>query len=180
MFNQGTVLLLSQEMISLQSNVKLRAVQNTNVVLCMVRCLQTSVVSRELSLLFLVQVFSCTYTSLIASLTAEQARRFNDPDSEYQVLVASDAIGMGLNLSIKRIIFNSMIKTNGEKLVRLLHTEVKQIAGWQIITLAFLLMFLAISHCSTLTLLFLLFLLNPNILLYPVYRTSWPEKLAIS
>ena len=64
------------------------------------------------------------------SLTAEQARRFNDPDSEYQVLVASDAIGMGLNLSIKRIIFNSMIKTNGEKLVRLLHTEVKQIAGW--------------------------------------------------
>ena len=54
MFNQGTVLLLSQEMISLQSNVKLRAVQNTNVVLFMVRCLQTSVVSRELSLLFLV------------------------------------------------------------------------------------------------------------------------------
>ena len=74
-------------------------------------------------------LFSCIYTSLIASLTAEQARRFNDPDSEYQVLVASDAIGMGLNLSIKRIIFNSMIKTNGEKLVRLLHTEVKQIAG---------------------------------------------------
>jgi ATP-dependent RNA helicase SUPV3L1/SUV3 len=29
---------------------------------------------------------------------AEQARLFNDPNSGYDVLVASDAIGMGLNL----------------------------------------------------------------------------------
>ena len=42
-----------------------------------------------------------------------QAGRFNNPDSGYDVLVASDAIGMGLNLSIKRIIFNSMFKFDG-------------------------------------------------------------------
>ena len=28
----------------------------------------------------------------------EQARRFNDPNDEHCVMVASDAIGMGLNL----------------------------------------------------------------------------------
>ena len=37
--------------------------------------------------------------------------------------------GMGLNLSIKRIIFNSMLKHNGDKIVQLDHSHVKQIAG---------------------------------------------------
>ena len=54
-------------------------------------------------------------------IRAEQARLFNDPNSEYEILVASDAIGMGLNLSIKRIIFNSLFKNNGEKIVRVSH-----------------------------------------------------------
>lgn len=69
------------------------------------------------------------YGSLPPNVRAEQARRFNDPDSEYEILVASDAIGMGLNLSIKRIIFNSMFKHNGEKIAQLDHSAVKQIAG---------------------------------------------------
>jgi len=34
------------------------------------------------------------YGSLPPDVRAEQARRFNDPNSEYQILVASDAIGM--------------------------------------------------------------------------------------
>lgn len=34
------------------------------------------------------------YGSLPPNVRAEQARRFNDPDSEYDILVASDAIGM--------------------------------------------------------------------------------------
>ncbi len=38
------------------------------------------------------------YGSLPPQIRAEQARLFNDPDSGYDVLVASDAIGMGLNL----------------------------------------------------------------------------------
>jgi ATP-dependent RNA helicase SUPV3L1/SUV3 len=43
--------------------------------------------------------------------------------------VASDAIGMGLNLNIRRIIFNSIFKFNGEVVVRLDHSAVKQISG---------------------------------------------------
>lgn len=43
--------------------------------------------------------------------------------------MASDAIGMGLNLSIRRIIFNSIFKSNGEEIVQLSHSAVKQIAG---------------------------------------------------
>lgn len=43
------------------------------------------------------------YGKLPPEIRASQARRFNDPDSGYDILVASDAIGMGLNLNIKRM-----------------------------------------------------------------------------
>lgn len=69
------------------------------------------------------------YGKLPPQTRADQARRFNDPESGYDILVASDAIGMGLNLNIKRIIFNSIFKFNGDKIVRLGHSEVKQISG---------------------------------------------------
>lgn len=69
------------------------------------------------------------YGKLPPQTRADQARRFNDPDSGYDILVASDAIGMGLNLNIKRIIFNSIFKFNGEKIIRLSHSEIKQISG---------------------------------------------------
>lgn len=69
------------------------------------------------------------YGSLPPQTRSEQARRFNDPDSGYDVLVASDAIGMGLNLNIRRIIFNSMFKNDGTGIVRLDHSAVKQISG---------------------------------------------------
>jgi ATP-dependent RNA helicase SUPV3L1/SUV3 len=38
------------------------------------------------------------YGSLPAEVRAQQAKWFNDPDNDYDFLVASDAIGMGLNL----------------------------------------------------------------------------------
>lgn len=69
------------------------------------------------------------YGKLPPQTRADQARRFNDPNSGYDILVASDAIGMGLNLNIKRVIFNSIFKYNGEKVVRLSHSEIKQISG---------------------------------------------------
>ena len=69
------------------------------------------------------------YGKLPPQTRADQARRFNDPDSGYDILVASDAIGMGLNLNIKRIVFNSIFKFNGEKIIRLSHSEIKQISG---------------------------------------------------
>lgn len=45
------------------------------------------------------------------------------------VLVASDAIGMGLNLNISRIIFSTMKKFDGESIRDLTVPEIKQIAG---------------------------------------------------
>lgn len=38
------------------------------------------------------------YGSLPPEIRAQQARLFNDPDNDYDIIVASDAIGMGLNL----------------------------------------------------------------------------------
>ncbi|XP_045190308.2 ATP-dependent RNA helicase SUV3 homolog, mitochondrial-like [Mercenaria mercenaria] len=39
-----------------------------------------------------------------------QSRKFNDPNDPCSVLVATDAVGMGLNLAIKRVVFYSLIK----------------------------------------------------------------------
>ncbi|KAL1638288.1 RNA helicase [Neofusicoccum ribis] len=69
------------------------------------------------------------YGSLPPETRAQQARLFNDPDSGYDILVASDAIGMGLNLSIKRVIFASVTKFNGFEEVPLTIPHLKQIAG---------------------------------------------------
>ncbi|EDU42082.1 Superfamily II helicase [Pyrenophora tritici-repentis] len=69
------------------------------------------------------------YGGLPPETRAQQARLFNDPDNDYDYLVASDAIGMGLNLAIKRVIFETTVKNNGEQLVPLQISEIKQIAG---------------------------------------------------
>jgi ATP-dependent RNA helicase SUPV3L1/SUV3 len=54
---------------------------------------------------------------------------FNDDSSDLNVLVASDAIGMGLNLNISRIIFSAMKKFDGFSFRELTVSEIKQIAG---------------------------------------------------
>ncbi|PWY79265.1 ATP-dependent RNA helicase SUV3 [Aspergillus heteromorphus CBS 117.55] len=69
------------------------------------------------------------YGSLPAEIRTQQASLFNDPDNDYDFLVASDAIGMGLNLSCKRIIFETVIKRLPSGLQRLSVPEIKQIAG---------------------------------------------------
>ncbi len=43
-------------------------------------------------------------------LLRAQANRFNDPNDKCKILVATDAVGMGLNLNIRRIIFYSLKK----------------------------------------------------------------------
>jgi hypothetical protein len=45
------------------------------------------------------------------------------------VLVATDAIGLGLNLTIQRIVFSAMTKFDGTRVRNLTVSEVKQIAG---------------------------------------------------
>ncbi|OSS45156.1 hypothetical protein B5807_09095 [Epicoccum nigrum] len=69
------------------------------------------------------------YGSLPPETRAQQARLFNDPDNDYDYLVASDAIGMGLNLAIKRVIFESTMKSDGARYVTLAVSDIKQIAG---------------------------------------------------
>ncbi|EAA33169.2 hypothetical protein GE21DRAFT_5878 [Neurospora crassa] len=69
------------------------------------------------------------YGSLPPETRAAQAALFNDPNNEYDFLVASDAIGMGLNLEIKRVVFESAFKFDGMAHRPLTIPEVKQIGG---------------------------------------------------
>lgn len=69
------------------------------------------------------------YGSLPPETRAQQARLFNDPNNEYDYLVASDAVGMGLNLAIKRIIFEASNKYDGIAQHTLAVADIKQIAG---------------------------------------------------
>ncbi|XP_042449780.1 ATP-dependent RNA helicase SUV3, mitochondrial-like [Zingiber officinale] len=72
---------------------------------------------------------SVVYGSLPPTTRTKQAKMFNDESSEFDVLVASDAIGMGLNLNISRIIFSTLEKFDGVCTRDLTVSEVKQIAG---------------------------------------------------
>ncbi|KAM0683394.1 RNA helicase [Mitosporidium daphniae] len=69
------------------------------------------------------------YGTLPLESRTVQARLFNDPNSDYDVLVATDAIGMGLNLNIKRIIFSSLLKWDGGKKAMIPHQAIRQISG---------------------------------------------------
>ncbi|XP_064631088.1 ATP-dependent RNA helicase SUPV3L1, mitochondrial-like [Lineus longissimus] len=74
------------------------------------------------------------YGGLPPGTKLAQAQKFNDPDDPCKVMVATDAIGMGLNLSIKRIIFYSLVKPHlnekGEKEMDLISTsQALQIGG---------------------------------------------------
>ncbi|KAG7305200.1 RNA helicase [Plutella xylostella] len=50
------------------------------------------------------------YGSLPPGTKLAQANKFNDPENSCKVMVATDAIGLGINLSIRRIIFYSLVK----------------------------------------------------------------------
>eukprot|EP00899_Mesostigma_viride_P021896 jgi/Mesvir1/29708/Mv00941-RA.1 len=69
------------------------------------------------------------YGSLPPETRSKQATLFNTPGNGYDVLVASDAVGLGLNLSIRRIILSTVHKFDGTEHRMLLPSEVKQIAG---------------------------------------------------
>ncbi|KAJ1950896.1 RNA helicase [Linderina macrospora] len=69
------------------------------------------------------------YGGLPPEARVEQARLFNDPDSGYDVLVASDAVGMGINLSIKRVVFVTMSKFDGVTNRPISVSQTRQIGG---------------------------------------------------
>ncbi|UFH58089.1 helicase-related protein [Sulfurovum mangrovi] len=70
---------------------------------------------------------SVVYGNLSPEVRREEARRFREGESD--ILVATDAIAMGLNLPIKTILFAKDNKFDGLRRRELLPTEVKQIAG---------------------------------------------------
>lgn len=67
------------------------------------------------------------YGSLSPLVRRREAERFRS--GEAQVLVATDAIGLGLNLPIRRIVFATVDKFDGVDERRLTPQEVRQIAG---------------------------------------------------
>ncbi|CAG2100687.1 unnamed protein product [Medioppia subpectinata] len=74
------------------------------------------------------------YGTLPPATKLSQTNKFNDPNDSCKVLVATDAIGMGLNLSLRRVIFYSLIKPTlnekGEKEMDVISTsQALQIAG---------------------------------------------------
>lgn len=74
------------------------------------------------------------YGGLPPGTKLAQAAKFNDVNNSCKVMVATDAIGMGLNLSIRRIIFYSLIKPSvnekGEKEMDVISvSQALQIAG---------------------------------------------------
>ncbi|CAE6434530.1 unnamed protein product [Rhizoctonia solani] len=69
------------------------------------------------------------YGRLPPEVRSEQAQLFNDEESGYDVIVASDSVGMGLNLKIKRVVFLRTDKWNGKQDTPLSIPLIKQIAG---------------------------------------------------
>lgn len=70
---------------------------------------------------------SVIYGSLPPEIRRRQMSLFNS--GETKVVVSTDAIGMGLNLPVKRIVFLEMDKFDGTKRRPLEVSEIKQIAG---------------------------------------------------
>ncbi len=70
---------------------------------------------------------SVVYGNLSPEVRREEARRFREGETE--VLVATDAIAMGLNLPIKTILFARADKFDGENRRPLTASEIHQIAG---------------------------------------------------
>lgn len=70
---------------------------------------------------------SVVYGALSPEVRKKQAYLFNTGVND--ILVSTDAIGMGLNLPIDRIIFSTLNKYDGYENRKLNSTEIKQIAG---------------------------------------------------
>lgn len=70
---------------------------------------------------------SVVYGALPPEVRLKQAHRFAFGETE--ICVATDAVGMGLNLPADYVIFSDMVKFDGRSMRRLLASEIQQIAG---------------------------------------------------
>ena len=69
------------------------------------------------------------YGGLPPETRRQQARLFNETGNGYDILVASDAVGLGLNLNIRRVIFHTLHKNDRTDVVPISVSQIKQIAG---------------------------------------------------
>jgi len=70
---------------------------------------------------------ACIYGSLSPEIRRQESKRF--ASGEADIIVATDAIGMGLNLPVKRVLFSSVKKYDGKEVRYLTPYELRQIAG---------------------------------------------------
>ncbi len=70
---------------------------------------------------------SVIYGNLSPEVRREEARRFREKETD--ILIATDAIAMGLNLPIKTIFFSAITKFDGQSNRLLSPLEIQQIAG---------------------------------------------------
>lgn len=67
------------------------------------------------------------YGALGPEVRRTEAARFRNGEAD--ILVATDAIGMGLNFDLRRVVFSSIHKFDGKRRRQLTGMEIKQIAG---------------------------------------------------
>jgi ATP-dependent RNA helicase SUPV3L1/SUV3 len=70
---------------------------------------------------------SIVYGRLSPEVRREQARKFDNEETD--IIVSTDAIAMGMNLPIKRIVFSTIVKYINSKEFQISDSEIKQIAG---------------------------------------------------
>jgi len=70
---------------------------------------------------------SIVYGRLSPEVRREQARKFDAGETD--IMVSTDAIAMGMNLPVKRIVFSTLTKYYNSQEHPISHSEIKQIAG---------------------------------------------------
>lgn len=70
---------------------------------------------------------SIIYGRLSPEVRREQARKFDEGETD--IMVSTDAIAMGMNLPVKRIVFSTLSKFINSKEHPITNSEIKQIAG---------------------------------------------------
>jgi ATP-dependent RNA helicase SUPV3L1/SUV3 len=70
---------------------------------------------------------SIIYGMLSPEVRREQARKFDEGETD--IIVSTDAIAMGMNLPVQRIVFSTFVKFVNSKELPLTFSEIKQIAG---------------------------------------------------
>jgi ATP-dependent RNA helicase SUPV3L1/SUV3 len=70
---------------------------------------------------------SIVYGRLSPEVRREQARKFDQGETD--IMVSTDAIAMGMNLPVRRIVFSALSKFFNNKEYHLTDSEIKQIAG---------------------------------------------------